>query len=64
MVEQSVDIGYINSAREHVMITVHSPSLVNVQSPTEMIQVVLTVANARLLRDNLDSFLAAHFYSN
>lgn len=51
-------VGYINDDRQHVMISIRNPTLL--QPDRKFVQVTITIGNAVVLRDSLNAFLDAH----
>lgn len=56
--ERVAPVGYINDARQHALVSVYNPAILNPGS--DSVQVVVSIESARVLRDNLDLFLAQH----
>jgi hypothetical protein len=57
--ERVEKIGYINNTREHALISIHDPAIVNDED--RFVQIAISVDAAVKLRDRLDAFLAAHY---
>lgn len=63
MTERVAEIGYINDAHEHALISIFDPALLTAYDgpqPQRSVQVAITISSAIELRAKLDAFLAAH----
>ena len=57
--ERIAEVGYINEAQQHALISIYNPPILNAGSV--FVQVALTIQGATKLRDELDAFLASHY---
>ncbi len=53
--ERVAEVGYINEQRKHALISVYNPAVLN--PGTDFVQVAVTIATLRDLRDKIDEFL-------
>jgi hypothetical protein len=56
--ERIAEVGYINEAMEHAMISIYDPAILNAGGT--WVQVVISIDGATRLRDELDRFIADH----
>jgi hypothetical protein len=59
------ELGYINDAREHGLISINGPPLMNIPiGRDKMLQFALTIDDLIVLRAHIDAFLKQHGVSS
>lgn len=56
--ERIAEVGYINTQKQHALISVYHPSLLNAGS--DFVQVAISIDSAIKLRAELNAFLGSH----
>lgn len=56
--ERIAEVGYINEQRQHALISIYNPALLNPNK--DSVQVAISIKGAKALRDFLNEFLEAH----